>query len=181
MGRPITDRTGQKFNRLTVTSFHEVINRHARWLCTCNCGNQVIVYGSNLQSGVTQSCGCLHTERASESNVKNKTTHGLRYHPLYRTWSSMMTRCYNKRYKDYKDYGGRGIIVIERWHDVATFINDILASIGPCPEGKSFDRVNNNGNYEWGNVTWSTAFEQVLNRRNKSFEAAERIKQLLDS
>lgn len=92
-------------------------------------------------------------------------THGLSRHPLYGTWWMMITRCENPRYSRYRDYGGRGIAVCAEWHDVAVFIAWIEQNLGPRPPRRTLDRINNNGNYEPGNVRWATGREQQANSR----------------
>jgi hypothetical protein len=102
-----------------------------------------------------------------------RSTHGLAGHPLYSAWLKMLDRCENPRAPRYRDYGARGIRVCAGWHDVAAFIADVEAEIGPRPEGKgpggkplySLDRVNNDGNYESGNIRWADDFTQARNRR----------------
>jgi len=81
----------------------------------------------------------------------------------YRSWASMMTRCFNPRRRQWPDYGGRGITVCERWQ---TFV-DFLADMGPRPSPKhSLDRYpNNDGPYAPGNVRWATRSEQRRNSR----------------
>lgn len=61
------DLTGQKFGRLTVVSidgYHEYPSgrKSTKWICRCECGNQVSVIGQNLKSGTTKSCGCIRLE-----------------------------------------------------------------------------------------------------------------------
>jgi hypothetical protein len=90
---------------------------------------------------------------------------GLRSHPLYGSWRMMMQRCHNSKNKSYKNYGGRGIGVCSEWHDVAVYIAWIEERLGPRPEGQSLDRINNDGNYEPGNVHWATALQQEQNKR----------------
>jgi hypothetical protein len=100
--------------------------------------------------------------------------HGLAANPLYRIHSAMMRRCYAEDWPGYKNWGGRGIRVYEPWHDVATFISDVEAEIGPRPEGKypsgtalySLDRwPDNDGDYRPGNIRWATMAEQMANTR----------------
>jgi hypothetical protein len=66
--------------------------------------------------------------------------------------------------KAFPRYGGRGIKVCEDWQDYPTFRDYIETHLGPRPAGCSLDRVNNDGNYEPGNVRWATAKEQAANR-----------------
>lgn len=89
--------------------------------------------------------------------------HGLSRHPAYSVWVDMMCRCYNESYKRYHDYGGRGIKVCDRWHQVKNFIRDV----GIPPDGLSLDRKNNDLGYSKGNCRWATASEQANNRRPK--------------
>ncbi len=75
-------------------------------------------------------------------------------------------RCYDIDSKDYKNYGGRGIIICDKW--LNSFEN-FFADVGKAPsELHSIDRYpNNDGNYEPNNVRWATASEQAYNRRPK--------------
>jgi hypothetical protein len=71
----------------------------------------------------------------------------------------MMARCYRTDHRYYYRYGGRGISVCQRWHDVHLFIADM----GNRPEGKSLDRIDNDGNYEPSNCRWTTHSKQIQN------------------
>lgn len=83
-------------------------------------------------------------------------------------WHAINKRCYNKSYKNYNRYGGRGIKVYEEWKESITkFIQYIENVLGERPTNKhSLDRINNNGDYEPGNLRWSTPEEQSRNRSN---------------
>lgn len=83
------------------------------------------------------------------------------WHPLYHTWTGMISRCHGNHFR-YADYGGRGISVCQEWRDdFWLFVKDV----GDRPEGHTLDRKNNDGNYEVGNVKWSTVAEQNANKR----------------
>jgi len=146
---------GLRFGRL-VPLAQDGRNRHGhvRWLCMCYCGEMKIVLAGGLLSGRTRSCGCL---------VGFK--HGLSKKPLYNCYWNILQRCFNKKNKEYKNYGGRGITICKSWlNDVVVFYNDVINEIGERPKGMSLDRINNDGNYEPGNVRWATPYQQTINR-----------------
>ena len=165
-GRLVKDLSGQRFGKLTVREWAgSAPNRQALWACDCECGNTSVVRGSQLQQGKTGSCGCVKREQWRRS-----MTHGqagpTRRTSLYSRWLLMRRRCGNPRAADYPRYGGRGIRVCELWESsFEAFASHVGNPPGP---GYSIDRINNDGNYEPGNVRWATASEQALNRRPRS-------------
>lgn len=157
------DLTGQKFNRLTVLGFAGILNR--QWFCKCECGNVTKVQSGSLKNGNTTSCGCLHKERVKEVRTKHGHSAHSQESRTYNTWKTMLKRCQNPNYKDFNNYGGRGIIVCERWQSFENF----LADMGERPEGKTLDRKENDKGYYPENCKWADWFEQANNRRNNHF------------
>lgn len=71
-GRTRTDETGNRYGSLVVLSFHSRRGPHAMWLCQCDCGNKAVVYGTNLRTGNSTSCGC--TQYKGRTHYKKKGT-----------------------------------------------------------------------------------------------------------
>ena len=87
----------------------------------------------------------------------------LQERPRYGCWDSMKQRCYNPKSPMYKNYGGRGIKVCDRWlHSYQSYIEDI--GLPPTPK-HSLDRIDNDGDYTPENVRWATQTEQNYNQR----------------
>lgn len=97
-----------------------------------------------------------------------KRTHGMSMQKqgVYRVWGNMIQRCTNPNLDRYKDYGGRGITVCERWRNS---FEAFYADVGDRPEGMFLDRINNDGNYEPNNVRWVTRAQSNLNTRRCKF------------
>lgn len=160
------DLTGQRFNRLLVIDEMPRIAtyRQSIWHVRCDCGVEkfAVTYGA-LMAGKTQSCGCLRKELAKYRGPE-KYLRGNR-NPLWTTYQGMKQRCYNQNTKAYPSYGGRGIVICQRWLDS---FDDFVDDVGERPKDHSLDRINNNGNYEPSNCRWASIMTQAHNKRPSS-------------
>lgn len=161
------DRTGMTFGRLTVVGFAGFRRRmRPYWHCRCACGAEKDVCGESLVGGDTRSCGCLKLEGLS----KRTTTHGQasqrRRTREYKCWGCMISRCTNPNDTGYKNYGGRGITVCDRW--LNSFEN-FFSDMGTCPPKHTIERRDNSKGYDSDNCCWSTKKEQCRNTRHNRY------------
>jgi hypothetical protein len=171
-GGPVhtVDLTGRTFTRLiALTLVHKRLTtgRAIRyWTCQCSCGVQTTVGQDNLLNGSVKSCGCYKRDaydarRVTPSATRTKTRGRC-------IWRGMIRRCVDPRHRAYKDYGGRGITVCERWMSFEAFIADM----GEPPIGHTIDRRNVNVGYMPTNCRWATAHEQACNKRSSVYITA---------
>lgn len=165
MGK-IKNLINNKYGRLTVIEQdYTFCGRGTKWICQCDCGKVVSINSGNLKSGNTKSCGCLHDELSSARYSKINYKHGLSKHRLNHVWAGMKQRCFNPKATEYSAYGGRGITVCDEWkNNYESFFNYVSKLQHFDEKGYSLDRINNNGNYEPGNVRWATLTQQYENR-----------------
>lgn len=121
----------------------------SRVLCQCDCGNTKILYVGHFNTGLMKSCGC------------HKPHHGKSGSRAAISYSNMLARCHNPRNKRYKDYGGKGILVCERWRDSPSAFHE---DMGDCPDGFTIDRIDNAKGYEPENCRWVS---RSTNQRNR--------------
>jgi hypothetical protein len=169
---PVTDISGQKFNRLTAIRYHGSRNGRARWECLCDCGSKLVVDGKSLRNGNTKSCGCYKLEiitARGRANLRHGDSANGKISLEYISWRAMKARCYVKGNKDFYLYGGRGISVCQRWTEKKRGFQNFLEDMGRRPSSvHTLDRKNSNGNYTPMNCRWATRKEQALTRRPRA-------------
>ena len=165
--RKLDDITGNRYGRLVVLyRDKKKPGEKPRWVCKCDCGNIVSVFGYHLKRGCTKSCGCYRSEHSREQHK----THGLsrssnRHNRLYGIWSGIKDRCLNRRSKYWDRYGGAGIGVCDDWaNDYMSFHRWSMEN--EYNDELTLDRIDNSRGYEPDNCRWVSYEVQENNRTN---------------
>ncbi len=160
-GKKFLDRAGVKYGRLTALHVsHYNIRQQAYWMCRCDCGTEMPVFGGNLTSLAVKSCGCYSRDHPAHL-IHGQSPNGSHTRE-YDTWISMRSRVLNPKNKRYKHYGERGITICSRWDDFRNF----FADMGKRPRGLTLHRSDNDGNYCPENCVWATSETQARAKTN---------------
>jgi len=121
-------------------------------------------YIANISWGYCNGHYLRHLRTGDATNVKRRYYEHRRSSPLYGVYMGMKQRCYDKKTKSYKYYGGRGINVCARWLGIDGFTK-FLEDMGERPEGYTLDRIDVDGDYAAKNCRWANYNVQAINRR----------------
>lgn len=154
--KDMSSMVGKRFGSLVIVSEAERIGGPNRVVVLCDCGVTKETCARSVARGRTRSCGCLHRKATS--------THGMSNHPEYGRWNAMVQRCHNPAWRNYSDYGGRGIFVCSEWRETpAEFINWFVSGGGSA--GMQVDRIDNRDGYSPDNCRIVSPKDNARNRR----------------
>ena len=150
---------GKRFGELTILKMKSEKKPYidSTFECVCSCGNYRICNGRYLRRGSIKRC--IPCKRIL--HAKSVKRHGMTKTTIYGVWRSMLARCTKPQATSFKDYGGRGITVCDRWMKFENFYEDM----GDREKGLELDRIDNNRGYSKDNCRWTTSAENNRNKR----------------
>jgi hypothetical protein len=156
---------GKKFGRLLAIDTAGK-DKHGKnlILCKCDCGKEVVMVKTLINTGKRLSCGCLFRENAATHCRKSFTSHGESNTRFFSIWHGMKRRCETT-------YKPKNILVCKEWQDYINFRNDMFESYHKHVDkhgekDTTLDRIDNSGNYCKDNCRWATVYEQNHNKSN---------------
>lgn len=159
------DLTGKRFGRLVV------LNQAGRdnagrvvWKCECDCGKVKSISSNLLLSGRSVSCGCYKKDYLSIAKSTNRLSHTR----IRSKWRNMMNRCYSSNNAEYKNYGARGIVVCQEWHDLEKFAKWAYSNGYIEGSNLTLDRIDVDGNYCPENCRFVDMKSQCRNKTNNN-------------
>lgn len=166
----VIDLTGKRFGKLSVIEFDGIKGHSAWWVCNCDCGKIKSVNGSHLRDGRAKSCGCAQRENLIQMTYTPYADIHKQHQRIYMIWRGMFSRCYDRKHKQYSNYGGRGITICKEWHGEEGFVSFLNWSLSHgYHDTLEIDRINNSEGYSPDNCRWITHKKQQNNRTNNRY------------
>ena len=149
----IADWYGKRYGNLVIKDYKD-----CHFICKCDCGNEKIVKPSFLFNGKVQTCGL-------NCPIHNKKFDGHSNERLYKIWSGMKQRCYNKNHFAYYRYGGNGILICDEWRNSYKAFKEWALNNG-YEDHLTIDRIDGKKGYYPENCRWATYKQQRANAAN---------------
>ncbi len=146
--------------------------------CLCKCGNEIVLWRSQLANNVVRDCGCRRTRYSRTGRawfwgharqiIRKDGTKRRFGSGEYFSYVNMIRRCYGKtRRGEYvcENHGAKGIRVCDRWREPnGRGFKNFLDDMGPRPAGKTLDRLNPQDHYKPSNCHWGTPKDQSIHQ-----------------